>query len=161
MNFKGFLLSMLASCCHGRNADKRQMILFCGDDIAAEFGELRQVRVSVSPKQHQPRARAADEKMVDAVHKRFNIDLHLEVGASRRFDRGRGRSGGTRRRLSARFSAVAYLVAVVSSTSRVATPDVVGGRSGSCCRCRNRSRSAAANAVSPARASPIRTAQRR
>jgi len=85
MNFKGFLLSMLASCCHGRNADKRQMILFCGDDIAAEFGELRQVRVSVSPKQHQPRARAADEKMVDAVHKRFNIDLHLEVGVSRHF----------------------------------------------------------------------------
>jgi len=83
MNFKGFLLSMLASCCHGRNADERQISWSAATGVAAKFRELRQVPPhpsSIGLGRAQP-----TRKMVDAVHKRFNIDLQLEVGASRHF----------------------------------------------------------------------------
>lgn len=58
--------------------------------------------------------------MVDAVHERFNIDLHLAVGAWHDFAQALGScptvSVGTSSR---RFSAIACLIAVISSTSRV------------------------------------------
>jgi len=59
--------------------------------------------------------------MVDAVHERFNIDLHLAVGAWHDFAQALGScptvSVGTSSR---RFSAIACLITVISSTSRVA-----------------------------------------
>lgn len=59
-------------------------------------------------------------KMVDAVHERFNIDLHLEVGASRDF----AQSGGLWRSRIGRRSFMAIfghrLMTVISSTSRAA-----------------------------------------
>jgi hypothetical protein len=57
--------------------------------------------------------------MVDAVHERFNIDLHLAVGAWHDFAQALGScptvSVGTSSR---RFSAIACLIAAISSTSR-------------------------------------------
>jgi hypothetical protein len=85
MNFKGFLLSMLASCYRGRDADERRMNHVLRRQAlppSSESSGKSEFRLTqtASVSGGQPA-----RKMVDAVHERFNIDLHLEVGASRDF----------------------------------------------------------------------------
>jgi hypothetical protein len=76
---------MLASCYRGRDADERRMNHVLRRQAlppSSESSGKSEFRLTqtASVSGGQPA-----RKMVDAVHERFNIDLHLEVGASRDF----------------------------------------------------------------------------